>query len=349
VNAAEVLDHKADLMVRLENPTLRNAWKHQVFLDFRDTDIAAKEGLDERSARNNALVTIEQLRTVLPEAEAFYVSPDMTSLVSFAATQLDDTDRVNRLMMPTRSGIARFDGGLPFQDVRGKQMRISWIVWGPILTESRRHDSGEPSEWTMLWMFNDHRDEPDEVALELAEQEAHLEELRGRVQGRWGFTGAQSISDGQRLGPAWQPPPEAKVETVLAEGGVPVEYSNLTRLIHAFWLLCNQTVAEKVDADIDRPRRKRAGRANIPPRVVVIRLRNRSTHRAEGESLVDWHHRWVVRGHPAWRACGADHPLAEPYPDDPTRFRCRVWIAPYTKGPEGKPLVVSDKVYSLQR
>jgi len=349
MNPPELLDHKADLMARLENPTLKGAWRHQVFLDFKDSDIAAKEGLDESRARNNAAVTIETLRRVLPEAECFHVTADMTSLVSFAATQLDETDRINRLMMPTRAGIARFEGGLPFQDVRGKQMRISWIVWGPIIAESRRHDSGEPTEWTMLWMFNDHREEPDQVALELARDEPEVEALRNQLQGRWGFTGAQSITDQQRLGPAWQPAPEAKIETILAEGGVPVEYSNLTRLIHAFWLLCNQTVTDIGPADVPRPFRKRAGRANIPPRVVVIRLRNRKTARAEGESLVEWHHRWVVRGHPAWRACGPNHPLAEPYPEDPTRFRVRVWIAPYTKGPEGRPLIVSEKVYSLQR
>jgi len=349
VNPAELLDHKADLMVRLDNPTLRGAWRHQVFLDFKDSDIAAKEGLDESRARNNAAVTIEQLRSVLPEAECYHVTPDMTALVTFAATQLDQTDRINRLMMPTRSGIARFEGGLPFRDVRGKQMKISWIVWGPILTETRQHDTGEPVEWSMLWMFNDHRDEPDQVAQELEVEEPETAALRWRLQGRWGFTGAQSITDGQRLGPAWQPPPEAKIETVLAEGGVPVEYSNLTRLIHAFWLLCNQTVTDVGAADIPRPFRKRAGRAKIPPRVVVIRLRHRATARAEGESLVEWHHRWAVRGHPAWRRCSPDHPLAEPYPDDPTMFRCRVWIAPYTKGPEGKPLLISEKVYSLQR
>jgi len=353
VNPPELLDHKADLMVRLENPALKAAWRHQVFLDFADPDAARLDGLDQTRARNNAAVTIETLRKVLPEAEAFHVNRDMASLVAFAATQLDETDRVRKLMMPTRSGIVRFEGGIPFQDVRGKQMLISWIVWGPVYTEDRRHDTGEPSEAVLLWMFNDHREEPDQVAREQMEGDTALPreqwEMVERVAGRWGFTGAQTVYDEQRLGPAWQPPPEAKVAEVMAEGGIPQEYSNVTRIIHAFWLLCGQTVTDVSQADIDRPRRKRAGRANIPPRVVVVRLRNRSTARAEGESLVEWHHRWVVRGHPAWRLCGPDHPLAEPHPERPGEYRCRVWIAPYPKGPKDKPLVISEKVYALHR
>jgi hypothetical protein len=346
---AEVLDHKADLMARLTDPRVYAAWRGQVELDIRwigtrgDTLTLTEER--KASNRANAAAIVTTLKDDLPEAECFHVNRDMTTLVQYVATQLDETDRFRRLMLPTRAGIVRFEGGIPWTDVRGRQMRMSWAVWGPILATTSRHDVGEPTEYTHFWMFNDHHIEPDEIAQEMFRE---MPEAR-HVFGRWGFMGGEYLAEGQRLGPAMRQPDDAKMAEVLSDGDVPTAYTNPSRLMHALWLLLGQTVTQTDEAHLDRPRRKRAGRAGIPARVTVVQLRNIESRRAEGESLVEWTHRWVVRGHPAWRACGPNHPDAEPYPDDPTRFRCRVWIAPYTKGPDGAPLVVTDKVYALHR
>jgi hypothetical protein len=357
MKAPEMLDHKADLMVRLASPTVYAAWRGQVEADIRWTglpDPSYPTFRQQQMNRANAAAIITTLRYDLPEAECFHVNQDMTTLVRYVATQLDETDRFRRLMLPTRSGIARFEGGIPWIDVRGKQMRLSWVVWGPILAGTSRHDVGEPAEWTHFWLFNDHFDEPDEIAAELYADCARRDGQRGvdwarHTFGRWGFMGGEYLAEGERLGPPLREPDEEKAAEVLADGDVPHAYMNPRRLLCALWLLLGQTVTSTVPADIDRARRKRAGRAQIPARVTVVQLRNIESRRGEGESLVEWSHRWVVRGHPAWRACGPNHPLAEPYPDDPTRFRCRVWIAPFQKGPADKPLVVTEKVYALHR
>jgi hypothetical protein len=53
---------------------------------------------------------------------------------------------------------------------------------------------------------------------------------------------------------------------------------------------------------------------------------------------VEWSKRWVVRGHWRWQSYG------------PGRTeRRRIWISPFIKGPDGAPLVVSEKVYDLRR
>jgi hypothetical protein len=359
MRAAEMLDHKADLMSRLEDGRVYRAWRSQVEMDIRwenktGTAMATTPEQD-RINRANAAAILTTLKSDLPEAECFHVSEDMAALVQFAATQLDETDRFNPLMLPTRSGIVRFEKGIPWTDVRGKKMRLSWVVWGPILAQRSRHDVGEPSEYTHFWMWNDHFDEPDEVAGDmlakfteaLGSEEA--EQFTRSVWGRWGFMGGEYLTEGQRLGPAMRIPDDGKIAEVLADGDTPVAYTNPNRILHALWMLLGQTITLSTEAHLNRPTRKRAARARIPARVTVIQLRNIESRRAEGESLVEWSHRWIVRGHPAWRICGPNHPLAEEHPGKPGTYRCRVWIAPYPKGPKDAPLIVTDKVYALHR
>jgi hypothetical protein len=378
MRAPEMLDHKADLMVRLDDPRVRAVWRQQVLMDMVKSDtereaadvagavdndpqhiwavtkhpsVKFKNGLSPESARGNSAATVEGLRHSLAEAECFHVNEDLTSLVTYAASQLDDLDRLDRSILPTRSGIARFEGGLPFQDVRGRKMRISWAAWCPVLyrTQSQdKHDVGEPDECTLLFLFNDHREEPDDIyRMLLREQNAEGRARYERAFGRWGFIGSEYVMDGVRLGPAFAEPSEAKRAEVLADGDTPQGYTNSIRLMHAFWLLLGQTVSLSTEAQIDRARRKRTGRMGIPHRVTVVQLRRTEGSRAEGESLVEWSHRWVVRGHWAWYHCGPDHPQAQEV--EPGRFMCRLWRAPFVKGPKDKPLVVTEKVYALHR
>lgn len=355
MRAPEVLDHKADLMVRLEDPRVYTSWRAQTEADIRweGDELRSRYPATRRDQmnRSNAAAIITTLKANLPEAECFHVNADMTALVQFAATQLDETDRFRKLMLPTRSGLVRFEGGIPWTDVRGKQMRLSWAAWGPILAQHGRHDVGEPSEYTHFWMWNDHIDEPDEIAQEMfaAFQEEGGESFARRVYGRWGYMGGEYLAEGQRLGPAMRLPTEEKMAEILADGQVPTAYTNPVRLLHALWMLLGQTITLSTEAHLDRPHRKRAMKARIPARVTIVQLRNVESRRAEGESLVEWSHRWLVRGHPAWRICGPNHPDAEEHPGKPGLHRCRVWIAPYQKGPEDKPLVVTDKVYALHR
>jgi hypothetical protein len=355
VNAAEVLDHKADLMARLNDPHVYASWREQVALDIRWEDSTGPVPITparEQQNRSNAAAIITTLKSDLPEAEAYHVSRDMVTVIQYAATQLDETDRFNRMILPSRSGIARFDGGIPWTDVRGKKMRLSWVVWGPILGQYQRprHDAGEPMEFTQFWMFNDHFDEPDQVAEEMfAEFRARDgEEFARRVWGRWGFMGGEYLTEGQRLGPAMRVPDDAKMAEVLADGDTPTAYTNPTRLMQAFWMLLGQTITVTSDAHLDRARRKRAGKAKIPDRVTVVQLRRtEGQRRSDGETLVEWSHRWLVKGYWNWYHCGPDHPQAQEV--EPGKFMCRLWIAPQVRGPKDKPLVVTDKIYALHR
>lgn len=338
MRAPEVLDHRADLISRLEDLTVQALWSRQVAMD---TSESIASGVRAEQVKVNSTVNIKALRASMREAEAFHVTPDMGSLVMYAASQLSETDTVDRELAPTRSGIARFEGGLPFTDVRGVQLRVSWIAWGPMSTVF--HHGGEPEQITTMWLWNDHREEPDDIARVIAVNHPDAD----RVIGRWGFIGSELMVHGSRLGPAWVDPGERKRAEVLASGDVPQEFSNALRYVHAFFLLLGQTVASTHAEVPDRARRRRSERAGLPARVTVVSLRNVETVRAPGESLIEWSHRWVVRGFWRWQPCGKDHQLAQEL--EPGKWRARIWIAPYVKGPSGKPLVVRGKVYAVHR
>lgn len=81
-----------------------------------------------------------------------------------------------------------------------------------------------------------------------------------------------------------------------------------------------------------RHERRRAERA--VPGLRVLQLATGATVRSEGTGTVEWSKRWMVRGH--WRL----------QPHGPKRAQRKpIWIDPYVKGPEDKPLDVRPTVW----
>lgn len=107
------------------------------------------------------------------------------------------------------------------------------------------------------------------------------------------------------------------------------------RLVIAFNLLLAQGVTETEEWQPTRQIRRHATRhGHVLNPVTIVRLpRRHYEHAQNGESHVDWSHRWVVSGH--WRKQWyAKQEVHRPK-----------WIAPYVKGPDDKPLLVKEKRY----
>ena len=272
-------------------------------------------------------------------AYSYRVTPDMTDLLVAAADGLDDTDRFDRNLAPTGCGIVRFDKPLELIDVRGRTMLVHWLLWGPIKLGPH---SGGTLPAVAMYAFNDIYTKPDVYS------QKHLTDYSeyADLVGRWGFIGATVTPNGDQVGEPRVELNAHTVDTVLRDGDTPVEPSNLTRYMHAFWLMLNQTIVRLVDEPASRHTRKAMKRMKMPDTVTVIELRRTEPSEYEGESNVEWSHRWIVRGHWAWRVCGPDHPDAQPYKDG---HGVRLWIHSYQKGPPDKPLVVTDKLYDLRR
>jgi len=117
----------------------------------------------------------------------------------------------------------------------------------------------------------------------------------------------------------------------------PKEFDTMIAIAFGFELLLNQRETVAVEsikpptyAQKDKRKRKR-------DTVTVVNLARKHLHvgRVMAEGSRNWEHRWIVRGH--WRE--------QPYGPNRSERR-RVWIAPYIKGPEGKPMIENTKVYT---
>lgn len=129
----------------------------------------------------------------------------------------------------------------------------------------------------------------------------------------------------------------------------------ITELSLFFLMSCvwfKQRIAVVAPAHVERHAKKRYIREHRltekeAPSVKVIALRRneRSSDVAktpvlEGESkaLREYSYRWIVAGHNRLQACGPER-----------KYRRLIWIDPYPKGPEDKPLKTHQKVYAVVR
>lgn len=103
------------------------------------------------------------------------------------------------------------------------------------------------------------------------------------------------------------------------------------------WL--QQKIVTASQAPLTRAAQRRLERQKIDPKCLVVELRSKQYTRTtldEESKQVDWAWQWAVRGH--WR-------------DQPTKEGTKlIWIHPYIKGPEDKPLKPdAGRVFAVTR
>lgn len=347
----QVIDMQSDLYQRTFDRFFR-----------RHIEAVLSSALIPMNSEEESRVTRENMYAMLGKsvqmAYAYRVTHDMSLLVQHAASTLDETDTFMHDLAPSDFGIVLFERPLPIYDVRGQEMLVHWMVWGKAAIRL----GGVSGVGSVSYWFNDMRLNPDEVQQRLWGEYGHAAD---RYTGRWGFIGADIYPTGVSVGPVLETV-EGKAEAALRDEGVePQPFTNTIRYLHALWLLLGQSVSTSEDEWVRRTAFRRAQRLGIQPRVTVIRLRRNEGNRHEGESLVDWSHRWLVRGHPRWQPYGeraVDHehilgPVEAVNGHSVKRcqvsgcghYVARIWIAPYVKGPDDKPLRFTEHVYDLVR
>lgn len=355
-----LIDMHADLIDRCRDTRFLSVLRASYRLDFGgDLDPHDRD----RRLSENAKYATDAFVNHARAAHVYNVTEDMSSLVQHMAGQLDETDQFDARMAPTGCGLVHFDRPLPIIDVRGQTMLCHWMLWGAVQV----HNGYGPQYGVMVTTFNDN-DFPDEVFIK--DDQTLTEEQRAFKRaflGRWAWIGSDLLDVTGDLGPAEVMPGKAQQDNLLRQGVTPVAATSVNRYVMALWMLLNQTIVQVTEEEPDRAGRRRATRMNIPSRVTVIQLRRSESAvgREPGESLVQWTHRWLVRRHWRWQPRGARtadhvHALAPAVAEDGHMVRrcvipgcdkheVRISIAAHVKGPEGAPLIVSDKLYSLER
>lgn len=339
MHPAQVLDLQADLYER----TMQHAMQDVVAAHYR-ADL--RPWIGELNAEREGKRIASVLPTAVQVSSAYYIEPDMTDLIVFSSAGMDETDVFRYDELPTECGFAYFEKPLIIRDVRGADLFVNGLLW----FSTRNYDPATKTErsGTMFMMLNDHFTTPDDIAREImAGRNIRFGyEIYRAVMGRWGVIGFEMLYDNMQIGPPIATADLAKLAEIEAEGLVAHEFTNIRRQVHAFWLMLGQTITKVSESEIPRSFARRAKKAKLPARVTVIRLRrHKSPDKGLGETAVEWSHRWWSRGYWRWQPVSEHHALAEP--DGEGGWKARLWVRGSVKGPEGKPLVITSKVYDL--
>ena len=275
------------------------------------------------------------IATLAKGAHTFHVTPEMTQVVEWAAEDLLDDIQFRRDLLPTEVGFAFFNTPITLNDPVNTHWGTHAFLWGPALNERGEGVTG-------IFLFN-----------HTGDSTTYTSEARGatftgrtldyarRMFGPLVYVGHTYVADGEEVGPP--------LITIDDPVDGPIELTNIHRTIVAYMRLMQQKLVKPARVKPDRPAARRAARVLNEPRVTTVALRRveYAGEPPEHETGRKYHHQWIVRGHSAWRHCGPDHPLAQKQDDG--SFKAYVYIDAYVKGPKGTPLLMTEKVYSLQR
>jgi hypothetical protein len=287
-------------------------WQHRYALQGRrpiDSD-DNNEMLDAAAARC-------WIEDGFRESELFWVSTEMTQLVTTMAPSIPDCIPEP----PCGSGFVVFARSIPGLDAEvGTTMYTTAFLWRTVETKIGWCWGIETYAWRDLISVWRSMSEEDRLLFRTAMP------LRLHPTGGSEWPVDCMTTDFSRL-----PATNAQMEASMLED---------RRILATFWALCSQRIAlqetYKPDRNIQRQAR-REGWKSVPP-VRVIRLREPAARsRGDAGSDVEWSHRWLVGEH--WRrqwypASGQHRPKL---------------IHSYVKGPADKPLVVRETVKALVR
>lgn len=330
----EVLAQQQALYDNLSRPS------YEDYLTRFAADVAKKGSgptLLNAKGEQSGVTMASQQRYVLKMAETFMVTADMVQMVTHAALGLDDLDQFTHDLWPSEHGFCWFEGGVDTVDVWGRHMPLHALVW------ERRSYQGTSGMFVCCYVNSGEGHDEKWQGLSEEERLAILARM-----GRLHMSHTAFFADGKRVGPLKSRRPDYYAQFAEEGDTLSSEGTNQDRIILALLMLLGQTITSTTRHDLRPANPKRARKMKIPGQITVITLRHaKHAARQDGESLVEWSHRWVVRGHWRSQSCGPHYPGAQEIAPD--TYRARLWIAPFVKGPEDRPLVVRPKVNRLSR
>jgi hypothetical protein len=304
----------------------------------------------------------------LADADLYWVSPEMCTLLAHAAPIMPPTTLTADLM-PSECGAVFFADALEGQDAQDPDNRVfvSAIVWGPcqfdVVNNVREDGAIGPPPPDVMTSTPSHVVTGTQTDEEFIE--AHgLTPVQATDDNRVVF-GATDTDSGEnyrfigngisistwRKWEKWVPlgrtdwPMGFDTEGEFAPPGfTPVQLQSIIedrRWAAAFAILSQQTnISHTRVVDTDRHAAKRLRRRKLtPPKVRLVDIHKPKHPTTPGGTReVEWTKRWLVRGHWRQQAFGPGRKQRRP-----------VYIQPHIKGPEDKPLEVSPEVVKVWR
>jgi hypothetical protein len=280
-------------------------------------------------------------------AETFYVDPRMMELVTAASESMPQETLVPR-DIPADFGFMLIPGGIRVIDVRGKFMTHNAVLWAV-----------RGGHVTLIWLSNKY-DQTDQANIEL--KRSHPQLFNQMMQ--YAISHVSLLTFGEPLpvtvNPGFMVPPEynVQVDTVVnTDGSRSLRWSTdkgmdlselmnptiqtdpASRWLLTVWRLMQQSITSVADEYPSRQVRRQLERKNMPDRKVSVIALRHTTKRGDGTAQVEWSHRWLRRGH--WRN--------QPCKEDGEWTTRYIYIHPTICGPEDKPLLVREHIYSLVR
>lgn len=290
-------------------------WEGGVGAAYADAYAEAVRSEPGQEPAQQAAAVLHREASRLRVAPSYWVTPDMMEVISHAAESMPPEPLVES-DLPTTFGYVLFPRPWVVDDIHGKPLRLIAVSWGPCSSQ-RTDDVG------MALVFYAPDDDIEDGLSSCGMTPAHV--------APWWY--GQDFMDKTNYVYARTTYPE--IENV-TERAVETA-SRVFRLMKALWTISQQRLLGSIGvAQATRHARKRAERAGVESTVRVITLR-RVCHPGAGDESqeVRWSHRWLVRGHWALR-----------HARDGDRL---VYILPYVKGPENRPLLVKDTVFRVAR
>lgn len=293
---------------------------------------------------------VETWRRGAEVAETFYVDPLMRDVVTAAAATLPEEPLLPE-DMPSSHGFVLVPGGIGQVDGFGRLIVINAVLW---------MTSGGSVDLLMLTDKYDTNDYYNAEALHDGGSEVPADLPRFMPSSLIGVYLNRPLPKQQTF--ASTLPPGIHVEQrehpdgtfrlhLLREDGSPAHEDDVpdldfgyhpdpvTRWLVAMWRLMQQSIATVEEHEPSRQIRRQLQRRNQEARKVSVIALRRKTQPASGTREVEWTHRWIRRGH--WRQ--------QPYKENGDWVKRAIWIHPTICGPDDKPLLVRDRVYSLKR
>lgn len=268
---------------------------------------------------NDATTLSRNVREHLWRGDTMYITEDMQHLILQAAHDLPPDYRWDMHTLLCPMGFCMLEETLYGTDVNGETMAVSAMSWSTMM-----HGQGERFLVLYFWTATDDSDD--------AVNQRIVPDMResGLDVGPLMLSHYFMLMDGESACPGADKGSPKGSELVDATLG----------LFVAMNILAGQKIGEPTKVRPDRASRKRYQRdfTNAPERMItLITLRRKSASKPDPDAPpVPWSRRWMVRGH--WRR--------QP---DKNGWHW-TYIYEYVKGPEDKPLIITERrVFNFRR